>query len=130
MYMFYYDLDGQNNFTTRGFLIVEGLALFSVLYSPLIFVHKYVVHLGEFTYLFLVVFSNAIYGIVFSNHIRHLTKWQHDRACWFPSFMTISGLRKFIFGAVFYFSQWIIFLLLNIKYMSSNGVISTLGEVF
>jgi hypothetical protein len=121
IHVFYNDLDGKNDFSTRRLLIFEGLTIFSILFSPLIFIHRYVVDTGFFTYLFLVLVSMAIYGIGFPDRIRQLTRWQHDRACWFPEFMVKSGVRKFGFGLVFLVAQVVFVFFVHIVYMNTRA---------
>lgn len=121
MYIFYQDLDGENDYSTRRLLIFEGLTIFSTLFSPLILIHRYVVDTGFFTYSFLVLASMTIYGIGFHDRIRQLTRWQHDRACWFPEFMVKSSVRKFGFGLVFLVAQIVFVFFVHIVYMNTRA---------
>jgi hypothetical protein len=116
MYCFYHDLDGSNDFTTNGLLIFEGLLLFSLAYSPLILVHHYLTNIGWFTYLLFVLLSMNVYGIVFIDKIRALTKWQHDSGCWFPEIFLRSGYAKFIVGLFFLMLQISVSVLLILIY--------------
>jgi hypothetical protein len=121
MYIFYYDLDGRNDYVTTRILIFEGITLFSILYAPLIFIHRYFMDIGFFTYTLLVLVSMAVYGIGFHEHIRRLTKWQHDHVVWFPDFMIRSGYRRFIFGSAFFLLQGIFFFLVHLAYISTRS---------
>ena len=121
MYIFYRDLDGRNDYSTRRILIFEGITLFSILYSPLIFIHRYFVDIGALTYTLLVLVSMAVYGVAFSERIRRFTKWQHDHTCWFPEFMISTGTRQLLYGSAFFLLQGVFFVVVHLYYISTRS---------
>jgi hypothetical protein len=121
MYCFYYDLDGSNDYSTQRLVLVEGIFLFSLIYSPLILVTRYLIDIGWFTYLALVLLSMAVYGIFSTEKFRTLTKWQHDHGCWFPNYFLRSGIVKFTIGSFFFVAQIAVSIFLNYLYISSYG---------
>jgi hypothetical protein len=94
--------------------------LFSLIYSPLILVTRYMTDIGWFTYPAFVLLSTAIYGIGFIDKFESMANWQFDRCSWFPRYFLHNGYTKLAVGFFFFAIQIAVFGVLLVTFISSS----------